>query len=124
MASGGWGNRHNTPAGFKSTLGNIAYWRLINTNGGLIARILGGAVGQTALSEEEGFTVDTKGPFGTGQFEDHEGAAFHEHSGTGETPMLLSLGLRHPVARHVAEPLYHSRPGCIPDLRQRRRSKA
>jgi hypothetical protein len=81
---------------FKSTLGNIAYWRLINTNGGFIARILGGAVGQTALSEEEGFTVDTKGPFGTGQFEDHEGAAFHKHSGTGETPMLLFARLQAP----------------------------
>ena len=36
---------------------NIAYWRVINTNGGLIARFPDGA----ALLVEEGFTIDTKG---------------------------------------------------------------
>src|SRR5580692_11726473 len=40
---------------------NIAYWRVINTNGGLIARFPGGAAGQAALLVEEGFTIDTKG---------------------------------------------------------------
>jgi alkylated DNA nucleotide flippase Atl1 len=40
---------------------NIAYWRVINANGGLIARFPGGAVGQAALLEEEGFTIDTEG---------------------------------------------------------------
>jgi hypothetical protein len=36
---------------------NNAYWRVINTNGGLIARFPDGA----ALLVEEGFTIDTKG---------------------------------------------------------------
>ena len=40
---------------------NIAYWRVINTNGGLIAEFPGGAAGQAALLVEEGFTIDTKG---------------------------------------------------------------
>ena len=40
---------------------NIAYWRVINTNGGLIARFPGGVAGQAALLGEEGFTIDTKG---------------------------------------------------------------
>jgi alkylated DNA nucleotide flippase Atl1 len=40
---------------------NIAYWRVINTNGGLIARFPGNAAGQAALLVEEGFTIDTKG---------------------------------------------------------------
>jgi alkylated DNA nucleotide flippase Atl1 len=40
---------------------NIAYWRVINSNGGLIARFPGGAAGQAALLVEEGFTIDTKG---------------------------------------------------------------
>src|ERR1700726_482808 len=40
---------------------NIAFWRVINTNGGLIARFPGGAAGQAALLVEEGFTIDTKG---------------------------------------------------------------
>jgi hypothetical protein len=39
----------------------IAYWRVINTNGGLIARFPGGAAGQAALLREEGFSIDTKG---------------------------------------------------------------
>jgi alkylated DNA nucleotide flippase Atl1 len=39
----------------------IPYWRVINTNGGLIARFPGGAAGQAALLVEEGFTIDTKG---------------------------------------------------------------
>jgi alkylated DNA nucleotide flippase Atl1 len=41
--------------------GDIAYWRVINTNGGLIARFPGGAAGQAALLEKEGFTIETKG---------------------------------------------------------------
>jgi alkylated DNA nucleotide flippase Atl1 len=40
---------------------NIAYWRVINANGGLIARFPGGAAGQAALLVEEGFSIDTKG---------------------------------------------------------------
>ncbi|HTC13795.1 MAG TPA: hypothetical protein VK692_06215 [Chthoniobacterales bacterium] len=44
-----------------SSSNNIAYWRVINTNGGLIARYPGGAAGQSALLIQEGFTIDTKG---------------------------------------------------------------
>jgi hypothetical protein len=40
---------------------NIAYWRVINSNGGLIAPFPGGAAGQAALLVEEGSTIDTKG---------------------------------------------------------------
>ena len=40
---------------------NVAYWRVINANGGLIARFPGGAAGQAALLRKEGFTMDTKG---------------------------------------------------------------
>jgi hypothetical protein len=40
---------------------SIAYWRVINSNGGLIARFPGGAAGQAALLVEEGFTIETKG---------------------------------------------------------------
>ena len=40
---------------------NIAYWRVVNTNGGLIARFPGGAAGQAALLGGEGLTIDTKG---------------------------------------------------------------
>jgi hypothetical protein len=39
---------------------SIAYWRVINANGGLIARFPGGTAGQAALLVEEGFTIDTK----------------------------------------------------------------
>ena len=40
---------------------NVAYWRVINSNGGLIARFSGGAEGQAALLRKEGFAIDTKG---------------------------------------------------------------
>lgn len=39
----------------------IAYWRVVNTNGGLNARFPGGAQGHAALLKREGFTIDTKG---------------------------------------------------------------
>jgi 6-O-methylguanine DNA methyltransferase, DNA binding domain len=39
----------------------IAYWRVVNTNGGLNARFPGGAHGHAALLKKEGFTIDTKG---------------------------------------------------------------
>ena len=39
---------------------NVAYWRVINSNGGLIARFPGGAEGQAALLRKEGFAIDTK----------------------------------------------------------------
>jgi alkylated DNA nucleotide flippase Atl1 len=38
----------------------VAYWRVINTNGGLIARFPGGAKGQAAILRKEGFGIDTK----------------------------------------------------------------
>ena len=40
---------------------NIAYWRVINANGGLIARFPGGAAGQAAHLVEEGFAIDSEG---------------------------------------------------------------
>lgn len=40
---------------------NFPYWRVIKTNGGLIARFPGGAAGQAALLVEEGFSIETKG---------------------------------------------------------------
>ena len=39
----------------------VAYWRVINKNGGLIARYPGGVEGHAARLREEGFTIDTKG---------------------------------------------------------------
>jgi alkylated DNA nucleotide flippase Atl1 len=36
------------------------YWRVVNANGGLIARLPGGAKGQAALLRKEGFAIDTK----------------------------------------------------------------
>ncbi len=38
---------------------NVPYWRVINTNGGLIARFPGGAKGQTTLLRKEGLSIDT-----------------------------------------------------------------
>ena len=40
---------------------NVAYWRVINANGGLIVRFPGGAAGQEALLRKEGFTMDPTG---------------------------------------------------------------
>jgi alkylated DNA nucleotide flippase Atl1 len=40
---------------------NVAYWRVINSNGGLIARFPGGAERHATLLKEEGFTIDFKG---------------------------------------------------------------
>jgi alkylated DNA nucleotide flippase Atl1 len=40
---------------------NVAYWRVINTNGGLVARFPGGAEGQAALLRKEGFAIDREG---------------------------------------------------------------
>jgi alkylated DNA nucleotide flippase Atl1 len=39
---------------------NLPYWRVVNTNGGLIARFPGGAENQAALLRKEGFVIDTK----------------------------------------------------------------
>jgi hypothetical protein len=39
----------------------VAYWRVIKANGGLITRFPGGAEGQAARLRNEGFTVDKKG---------------------------------------------------------------
>ena len=36
------------------------YWRVINANGGLIARFPGGVGGQAALLRKEGFAIDTQ----------------------------------------------------------------
>jgi alkylated DNA nucleotide flippase Atl1 len=40
---------------------NVAYWRVINKNGQLIARFPGGVAGHAALLRKEGFAIDTKG---------------------------------------------------------------
>jgi hypothetical protein len=39
----------------------VAYWRVIKANGGLIARFPGGAEGQAERLRKEGFAVDSKG---------------------------------------------------------------
>lgn len=39
----------------------VAYWRVINKNGGLIARYPGGVEGHAARLREEGFTIDSNG---------------------------------------------------------------
>ena len=39
----------------------VAYWRVIKANGGLIARFPGGAEGQAERLRKEGFTLDRKG---------------------------------------------------------------
>jgi len=39
----------------------VAYWRVINKNGGIISTFPGGIKNQTALLRQEGFTVDTTG---------------------------------------------------------------
>ncbi len=39
----------------------VAYWRVIKADGGLIARFPGGAEGQAERLRKEGFTVDGKG---------------------------------------------------------------
>ena len=40
---------------------NVAYWRVINANGQLVARYPGGVEGHAALLRQEGYTIDTKG---------------------------------------------------------------
>jgi len=40
---------------------SVAYWRIINKNGGLIAKFPGGVEGHAALLRQEGYTIDTKG---------------------------------------------------------------
>jgi hypothetical protein len=39
----------------------VAYWRVIKADGGLIARFPGGAVGQAERLRKEGFTLDSRG---------------------------------------------------------------
>ena len=39
----------------------VAYWRVVNANGGLINRFPGGAEGQAERLRKEGFTFDRKG---------------------------------------------------------------
>lgn len=39
----------------------VAYWRVIKADGGLIARFPGGAEGQAERLRKEGFTLDSKG---------------------------------------------------------------
>jgi 6-O-methylguanine DNA methyltransferase, DNA binding domain len=39
---------------------HVAYWRVVNKNGGLIARFPGGAAGHAAHLEDEGFSIDTQ----------------------------------------------------------------
>lgn len=39
----------------------VPYWRVINKNGGLIAKYPGGVAGHATRLREEGFTIDTKG---------------------------------------------------------------
>ncbi len=40
---------------------NVAYWRVVNQNGGLIMVFPGGVNGHAALLRREGFTIDTNG---------------------------------------------------------------
>ena len=40
---------------------DVAYWRVVNKNGGLIARYPGGAQGHAARLRAEGFSIDTEG---------------------------------------------------------------
>ena len=40
---------------------SVAYWRIVNKNGGLIAKFPGGVEGHAALLRQEGYTIDTKG---------------------------------------------------------------
>jgi alkylated DNA nucleotide flippase Atl1 len=40
---------------------DVAYWRVINKNGDLIARFPGGVEGHAALLRQEGFTIDATG---------------------------------------------------------------
>jgi alkylated DNA nucleotide flippase Atl1 len=40
---------------------NVASWRVINTNGGLVARFPGGAEGQAVRLRKEGFIIDREG---------------------------------------------------------------
>lgn len=39
----------------------VAYWRVINASGNLIAHFPGGVEGQAALLRKEGFAIDTRG---------------------------------------------------------------
>jgi hypothetical protein len=39
---------------------DVAYWRVINQDGGLIARFPGGAAGHAAHLKDEGFRIDTQ----------------------------------------------------------------
>lgn len=39
----------------------VAYWRVINKNGSLIAKFPGGVEGHAELLRREGFTIDTNG---------------------------------------------------------------
>ena len=39
----------------------VAYWRVVDANGGLISRFPGGAEGQAERLRKEGFTLDRKG---------------------------------------------------------------
>ena len=39
----------------------VAYWRVVKANGGLIARFPGGVEGQAERLRKEGFTLDRKG---------------------------------------------------------------
>jgi alkylated DNA nucleotide flippase Atl1 len=45
----------------KDSSKNVAYWRVINQNGELIAKFPGGVEDHAALLKQEGFTIDTKG---------------------------------------------------------------
>lgn len=40
---------------------DVAYWRVVNKSGGLIATFPGGVEAQAALLREEGFVIDTTG---------------------------------------------------------------
>lgn len=39
----------------------VAYWRVVNKNGGLIAKYPGGVAGHAVRLQEEGFTIDAQG---------------------------------------------------------------
>jgi len=43
------------------TNARVAYWRVVNQNGGLVGIFPGGVEGHAALLRNEGFTIDTNG---------------------------------------------------------------
>ncbi len=47
----------------KESSKNVAYWRVIRKDGGLLAQFPGGVEGHATLLRKEGFTIDTQGKY-------------------------------------------------------------